>query len=296
MVVAVVCIMLATRGEIDTEILIWSFTAGIGLCVCLAVIRVRQAAGGSDGDLWRAFTDMMRETWRLRLLGFGVLLAFMAAWADKWVYWLTPDAARSAAGFVHYSPYDSVMFVAHLSAIPCYAALLLFHEFDLRSGIQTFRATLDDRSTYERIRNSVEILGKTVWSGVFSIVFMQAALTTCMVLMAPALAKALDFSFDQLLTLRVGLIAVLLHAFFYLSCAVILVCNRAQVFLILQAAFLILNLSASLIFYMRVGMSAYAFFASALIMAVVAFFAAYRALMNFDYLTFLGENDALFSR
>jgi uncharacterized membrane protein len=197
---------------------------------------------------------------------------------------------------MHYSPYDSVMFVAHLSAIPSYAALLLFHGSDLSSGVEAFRARLRDGSTYLRIRGSVEALGQTVWSGVFSIVFLQAALTTCMVLMAPALTTAFDFSFDQLLTLRVGLIAVFLHAFFYLSCAVILICNRARVFLMLQAAFLFLNLTASIVFYAELGMSAYAFFASALVMAVVSFIVAYRMLMSFDYLTFLGENDSLYCR
>jgi hypothetical protein len=43
-------------------------------------------------------------------------------------------------------------------------------------------------------------------------------------------------------------------------------------------------------------MSAYAFFASALVMAVVGFVVAFRMLMSFDYLTFLGENDSLYSK
>jgi uncharacterized membrane protein len=114
--------------------------------------------------------------------------------------------------------------------------------------------------------------------------------------MAPAFATALNFSFDQLITLRVGLIAVFLHAFFYLSCAIILLCNRARVFLLLQASFLVLNLTASFIFYNQVKMSAYAFFVSALTMAIIAFIVAYRALLAFDYLTFLGENDSFYKR
>ncbi len=296
MTVAVACIMAGTRGTIDTEFLIWSFTAGIAISVCLAVIRVRLAASGSDGDLIQALRDILGEARRLWLLGLGVLLAVMAVWADKWVYWFTPEAMRSAAGFLHYSPYDSVMFVAHISTIPTYAVLLLFHDSKLRSGVETFRARLPDGSTYGNIRGSVEALGQTVWSGLFSIVFLQAALTSAMVLMAPALAKSLDFSFVQLLTLRVGLIAVFFHAVFYLCCAVILVCNRARLFLILQAAFLVLNFAGSLGFYLHIGMSAYGIFSSALIMAVAAFFVAFRALMKFDYLTFLGENDALYKK
>ncbi|TNC74981.1 exopolysaccharide Pel transporter PelG [Rubellimicrobium roseum] len=296
MALAVAAIMLATRGRVDTETLIWSFTAGIALCVCLALIRLRRAAGGSDGNLVRALGDTRREMRRLWPLALGVLCAITAAWADKWVYWVSPGAARSAAGFAHYSPYDSVMFLAHLSAIPSYAALLVFHDSDLRGSVETFRARLGDRSTYARIRASVDALGQTVWSGVFAIVYLQAALTACMVLMAPALAAALDFSFDQIITLRVGLIAVFLHAFFYLSCAVLLLCNRTRLYLLMQAAFLALNVSASLVFQAQVGLSAYAFFISALVMSVMAFVVAHRALSKFDYLTFLGENDSFYAR
>jgi uncharacterized membrane protein len=296
MALTVACIMLATLGELDTEILIWSFTAGIALTVAFAAIRVRRSAAGSEGDMLPALSDMLREAQRLWPLGLGVLFAIMGVWVDKWVYWLTPESVRSAAGFRHYSPYDSVMFVAHLSAIPTYAAWLLFHGSDLKVSVSIFRTRLEDRSTYGRIHGAVESLGQTVWSGVFSIVFLQAALTACTVLMAPAIATALNFSFDQLITLRVGLIAVFLHAFFYLSCAIILLCNRARVFLLLQASFLVLNLTASFIFYNQVKMSAYAFFVSALTMAIIAFIVAYRALLAFDYLTFLGENDSFYKR
>jgi uncharacterized membrane protein len=289
-------IMLATRGEIDTEILIWSFTAGIAICVCFAVIRVRRVAGGNDGDFVEAARTLLAEVWRLRLLALGVELAIIAVWIDKWVFWASPVGMRSVAGFLHYSPYDSVMFVAHISAIPSYAALLMFNDGDLRRVIEVFRERLRDGSTYARIRGSIDAMSQAVWSGIFSIVFLQAALTAGMVLMAPALVKALDFNFVQFLTLRVGLIGVFLHAFFLMSCAVLLVCNRARVFLALQASFMIGNFLASLGFYHQVGISAYAFFVSSLVMAVVGFLCAYQALIRFDYLTFLGENDAFYTR
>ncbi|WP_299842508.1 exopolysaccharide Pel transporter PelG [uncultured Jannaschia sp.] len=296
MAFALTCIMLATRRGVDTEILVWSFTAGIALSVGSAMIRVRRAAAGTEGDLPRAFATLWQACRRLRPLALGVLCGIVAVWIDKWVFWLVPTSARSTAGFAHYSPYDSVMFVAHLSAVPTYAALLLFHDAKLRPAIEVFRARLQDGSTHARIRMAVDVLGRNVWSGLFSIVFLQAALTACMVMMAPAAAAALAFGFDQFVTLRIALIGVFFHAFFYLGCAVILVCNRIRTFLMLQAGFLVCNIIASPAFYLLTGMSAYAFFGSALVMAVVAFFAAYRALAAIDYLTFLGENDAFYER
>ena len=296
MMFALSCIMLATRRGVDTEILVWCFTAGIALSVATAMIRVRRVATGSGGDLSHAIATLWQGCRRLRLLAIGVLCGIVAVWIDKWVFWLAPASVRSTAGFAHYSPYDSVMFVAHLSAIPTYAALFLFHDSKIRPAMEAFRARLQEGATRTRIRGTVDDLGQLIWSGLFSIVFLQAALTACMVLMAPAIAAVLAFGFDQFLTLRIGLIGVFFHSFFYLCCAVVLVCNRAQMFLLLQAGFLACNLIASPIFYLTAGMSAYAFFGSALIMGVIAFFVAYKALGDIDYLTFLGENDTFYER
>lgn len=293
---ALVCIMLAARGQIGTEILIWSFAAGIALSSCLAMIRICQAADGQIGNPVDAIHALWAAMGKLRLVWLGVLCAIVAIWIDKWVFWATPAADHSTAGFAHFSPYDTVMFVAHLSAIPTYAALVLFHDTNLMQSVESFRSDLREGSTFNRIRRSVDSLEKTVWIGLCSILFLQGTVTACAVLMAPAAAKALGFSFDQFLTLRIGLIGVFLHCIFYLSCVVVLVCNRSLMFLLLQAGFLLCNLLASLVFYFAIGMSAYAFFTSSLIAAGVAIFVAYRSLTNLDYLTFLGENDAIYAR
>jgi uncharacterized membrane protein len=295
-VFALTCIVWATRAGISTEILIWSFAAGIVLSVCMALIRVRHAAGGQAGDTVAAAHRLWSAAGQLRMVGWGILFAIAAVWIDKWVYWVTPSAARSDAGFAHFNPYDTVMFVAHLSAIPTYAALLLFRDGDLRRGVERFRADVRDGATHARLRQTVAALSLSIWTGLFSVVFLQGTLTACAVLMAPAAATILGFNFDQILTLRVGLIGVFFHSIFFVCCAVILVCNRSLVFLLLQLGFLICNLFTSILFYVVVGFSAYAFFTSALIAAGAAFVCAYRALTSLDYLTFLGENDGIYAR
>jgi uncharacterized membrane protein len=289
------CIVAAAQGKITTEHLVWSFTSGAALCVCLAMARVRGAVHDTL-DIQGAASALIGGMWRQRDLCLGVLLAVSAVWVDKWIYWLGHDGGRSAAGYLHFSAYDSVMFVAHISVVPSYAAMLLLHEGDLRESVGRVRVAIRDAATYDAIRTTIDRLCSVVWSRIFSIVFLQAALTACMVLMAPALAKALNFSFDQFLMLRVGLIAVFLHAVFYLSCGVVLVCNRMRHFAWLQGGLFITNLVFGMGFYGFLGPSAHGFFFAALLMSVAAFFVAYKALYSFDFLTFLGENETLFRK
>ena len=295
MVFALICIMVATRGEVDTETLIWSFTSGISLSAGVAIVKVESTRGSRDTSMLSALKELLAEIQRLKFLCLAVLVAVAAVWADKWVAWLMPGGLVSNAGFLHYSPYDGIMFVAHLSAIPTYAALLLLHDSGLSRSIEAFRTTLTEGASYARIRSVITQLEHSVWSGIFSIVFIQAALTACIVLLTPIIVKSLDFSFEQFMALRVGIIGALLHSIFFLCCAVLLVCNRVKHFLILQISFLALNTIISVFIFVTIGLSAYGFFASAVIMSVASFFIAYRALANIDYLTFLGENDALYT-
>lgn len=294
MIFALFLILIATRGEFDTETLIWSFTSGISLSAGVSIIKVQSIKGFDEASLVSALINLSREIRRLGVLCIAVVIAVIAVWADKWVAWLMPGGLVSDAGFLHYSPYDGIMFVAHLSAIPTYAALLVLHDSDLSRSIETFRATLADGASYRRVRATISVLEHSVWAGIFSIVFAQATLTASVVLLTPILISSLNFSFEQFITLRVGVIGVFLYSIFFLCGSVLLICNRIAHYLILQSSFLVLNTFTSFTFFYISGLSAYGFLLSAFVMALTSFFLAHRAITNIDYLTFLGENDALF--
>ncbi|WP_207102529.1 exopolysaccharide Pel transporter PelG [Paracoccus shandongensis] len=294
MVLSVACALLAAVRAPTTEILIWSFAVGLSFCVALSIRFIQRRFPSDYGAFAQTVMDLLAQLRAGAVLCAGVLFAICGVWMDKWVFWFGPQGVRSAAGFLHSSPYDSVMFLAHLSVIPTYAALLVFHHGDLVAVIERFKAAIEARSTYGLIRARREDLEWVAWNGVGTIVSVQAAVTVGLVLMSPLLAKSLDFSFDQFLMLRVGLIGVFFHSVMFLCCALLLVANRARHFAIMQAAFLLLNLCISLVLHAVIGMSAYAFLASSLLAAAGAFYASYKALNAYDYDFFLGENDSLY--
>ncbi|MTE01483.1 hypothetical protein GIY56_14435 [Paracoccus sp. YIM 132242] len=296
MVLSVACALLAAVHAPTTEVLIWSFAAGLSLCVALSIRHVQRLFPSGYDGFAGTVGDLLRRIRDSRVLCAGVFFAICGVWVDKWVFWFGPEGARSAAGFLHSSAYDSVMFLAHLSVIPTYAALLVFHHGDLVAAIERFKAAIRSRSTHGLIRDRLAELERVSWTGIGTIAFVQGAVTVGIVLMSPLLAKALDFSFGQFLMLRVGLIGVFFHSVMFLCCALLLVANRNRHFAIMQGAFLALNGGISLVLHAAIGMSAYAFLASSLLGAAAAFYASCKALNAYDYDFFLGENDSLYPR
>ncbi|QQO43534.1 exopolysaccharide Pel transporter PelG [Paracoccus sp. MC1862] len=296
MVFSVLCTLVAASITPTTEMLIWCFIAGVLFCVTLCLRHVQLHFPSRYDAFLPTAQGLLADLRGNAVLCAGVLFAICGVWIDKWTFWFGPHSVRSEAGLLHYSLYDSVMFLAHLSVIPSYAALLVFHHGDLVAATERFKAALAARATHGVIRARIDDLERTVWSGMFTIAFVQGAITAGLILMAPLMARFLDFSFNQFLMLRIALIGVCLHGVMFLCCAMLLVANRTRHFMLIQAGFLVLNLTMSLLFYAFVGISAYAFFISSLLGALAAFYCAYRAIHDYDYLTLLGENDSLYTQ
>ena len=295
MAISVGTTMVAAPRGADIEMLVWCFTSGVVVCIGLAMSHVSTLFPRHPDRFAPAAEALWRDVQRQRHLLFGVFFALSGIWVDKWIFWFGPEGTRSAAGYLHFATYDSVMFIAHLSMIPCFAGAFLFHDRDQARAIAIFRQTLHDRATYRVVSNAVSHVGQTVWSGITRMLFIQFTIAIALVLSAPLIAQMMSFSFSQFLLLRVGLVAVLLHAVIYLSGTVLMLTGRTFHFMIVQLAFLVLNLVFGIFFAAMVGVSAYGIFASALIMALIAFFLAYRSLARYDYLVFVGENDSLYA-
>ena len=277
-----------------TEVLIWSFSAGISLCVALSMRHIQRRFACDYQTIVPTFRELLALLRRHAVLCAGVLFAICGIWVDKWVFWFSPSAARSTAGFLHSSGYDSVMFLAHLSAIPTYAGLLLFHRSDLVAAIEGFRKSLEDRATYGLLRRRIDQLERVSWSGIVTIACVQAGVTIGFVMMSPVIVDKFDFNFDQLLILRVGLIAVFFHSILFLFCTLLLVANRIRHFSLVQGGFLVSNLLLSVILQSMIGMSAYAMLASAILSAVICFRFAFMSIRAYDYQVFVTENEALY--
>ncbi|MFV0472656.1 MAG: exopolysaccharide Pel transporter PelG [Pikeienuella sp.] len=295
MVVSVLCNRAAATASPTNETMIWGFTSGIVACIALVMVYMRRLCGFDPRRLAaaaRALAAGLRRRWRLAL---GVLFALSGVWMDKWVLWLGPEGLKTTAGFLHYSAYDTVMFIAHLSIIPVFAAMMIFHEITLTRAIGAYRQTLAEGANYALLREAVERFGRTVLAGMLRISFIQAAVTTALVLMAPIIAQMINFGYAQFFMLRYGLVAIFFYSIIYINCSVLLICGRQRLFLLVQLSFLVLNLVSSIVLHRLIGVSVYPILGSAAVMCLASFAFAVQALWRYDYLMFLGENEQLYA-
>ena len=278
----------------SVDLLLWCFAAGLIFCIAQSLNHLHQRYHRSPNKIRRAIHLLRHEIWQRRVLSVAVTLALIGIWADKWAFWLSPDALRSPAGFLHFSRYDSVMFVAHLSMIPTFSNMLMLRERELSAAFKSVQRQMQDHANHQAVRQSIDTLGMTARRGGYKLLFVQATIAGILVLAAPWIAKAMSFDFQQFLVLRIALVALFLYSTFYVAGLIMLMCGRIRHFLLVQLIFVILNVTFSIIFINQAGFTAYPLFLSSLISAAVAWPLAFKSISKYDFLYLLGENESLY--
>ena len=280
----------------SVDLLLWCFAAGLIFCIAQTLNHLQYRFHRSPNRVRRAFDLLRHEIWRRRALGAGVTLALIGIWADKWAFWLSPDALRSPAGFLHFSSNDSVMFVAHLSMIPTFSNMLMLRERELSAAFKSVQRQMQDHSNHQTVRQSIAALAMAARTGGGKLLFVQATIAGMLVLAAPWIAKAMSFDFQQFLVLRIALVALFLYSTFYVAGLLMLMCGRIRHFLLVQLVFVISNAAFSIIFINQSGFTAYPLFLSSLISAILAWPLAFKSISKYDFLYLLGENESLYER
>ena len=278
----------------SVDLLIWCFAAGLIFCVAQSSNHLHQTYHGSPYKVRQAFALLRREIWRRRALGAGVTLALIGIWADKWVFWLGPGAMRSPAGFLHFSRYDSVMFVAHLSMIPTFSNMLMLREQALSAAFRSVQRQMQTHASHHAVRQAIAVLAMVARTGGYKVLFVQATIAGMLVLAAPWIAKTMSFDFQQFLVLRIALVALFLYSTFYVAGLLLVMCGRIRHFLLVQLLFVVLNIAFGIGFFGHAGFTAYPLFFSSLISAVIAWPLAFKSIAAYDFYYLLGENESLY--
>ena len=290
------CAFLAGLFASSADLAIWSFAIGTFLSVALTLGYLSRKFGKQLNELGAAMALLKKQAWVMRHLGLAVLLAVLAVWADKWFFWFGPTGERSTAGFLHYSVYDEVMFLAHLSIIPTFAGMFLLNDTEIELAIENFRQKIRNHATFATITESVTALCSVVWSGIFRIVFVQTSMTIIVVTLLLIASGSSTFEIERFVLLLITMTAVLFQSIGYLACTVLILASRTRMLLVVQFLFLMMNICGSILFYSIFGPSALAVFTSSLFFAVLAVIVGYKSLASYGYFVFLGENDSLYTR
>ncbi len=292
---AIGCALASTLGALSVEMLLWAFSLGLWISHRLMYSATVRGTWITLSGLGEALALIRKEIARCRPLFFGVLLAMLGIWADKWVFWFGPAGMVARSGFYHFAPYDSAMFIAHLSMIPTLAGWFLFQERVIEPRMRRFWDLTGQRPTCKALESDVARLQELILQGVFRILFAQTVCSAVLILLSPLVARLLAMSSVQVELLQIGIVAVLLQSLFFLCCSILILCNRSIVFFRLGLLFFALNLGLSAMFHGMLGVSAYGVFMASLVSGALSFVFAYRSLGNFLYVIFVRENDGLYA-
>ncbi|MCI4441705.1 putative membrane protein [Tibeticola sediminis] len=228
-----------------------------------------------------------RAMYRSLLLG-GTLYN-LGVWADKLVFWFTPETSEPVIGVLRASPiYDLPVFLAYLCVIPGMGVFLVKFETDFVEWYDRFYTAVRSGGSLSDIARYHDRMQETVREGVYQIIKVQAitllALTTFVVplfrwigiseLYIPLfLVQATAASFQVLLL-------AVLNVFFYL--------DRRKAVVALTAILVVLNFGLSLA-SVRLGpvFFGYGFALALLITLLIGLAMVQRLLRQLEYRTFM---------
>ncbi len=294
MLVAVAAVTAGYNWRPDLAIMLWCFSAGLGVTLFGLLARVISTFPFAVRNVAAPMAALGAAFVRYWPIALGGLFGAAGAWVDKWVVWLSPFGTTIQNNLLHAPLYDSAMFVSYLVVIPAYAAFVAHLEVKFFRNYRLFYNSILEHGTLAQIRANGRRLRDETIASLSGITVPQLLICGLVALSAPAVIELLDMQYRQVGMLRFGLIGAVFQFLFVTCSSLTLYFDRRIVFLILQACFLILNATLTWALipfganYLGLG-----FLAASAISALAAYLALARTLYRLDYLTFIANNPAV---
>lgn len=237
------------------------------------------------------FVSYFRKYWELAVFGF---VYNAAIWVDKLVMWLAADAQPSVIGLVSNPPYDSAMFLAHLTTIPALAVFVVSIETEFFEHYQKFYRAIQNHATLAEIRqNQRKIIEVLSLSG-RNILILQTIICVLAILASPALLGLLHVEAVQIGIFRLGVLGSLFQILFVFLGIVLAYFDLRHRLMQISLFYLIMNaVSSYLTLDLGFAWYGYGFFIASLAAFLLAFLICVFELRRLPYLTFVKNNSSI---
>ena len=189
--------------------------------VLLALIVLQYPAFTEGGLVSYSFLSRKKSFYSLLATG---LLNNLAIWADKFIFWMTPDTSEQIIGPLRASLiYDLPIFLAYLSIIPGMGVFLMRMETDFAEKYDQFYDAVRGGESLEKIYTLKEGMIFALRQGIYQIFKVQGMTALVLILAGPRLLDAIGISRLYLPLFNVDLVGVgmqmvllgVLNAIFY---------------------------------------------------------------------------------
>lgn len=278
----------------DAAGMAYGFACGLAVTLAGLINRIG-AAFPEDGAAFRDQLSRLFQGFRTYgYLALGALFGAAGVWADKWVFWLSPEQQTVSGGLIHAPLYDSAMFIASLVMIPSLAQFVMSLETEFFERYQKYYGTIRDHGTIDQIEEARARLESVSLEKLALITAAHLALAIVLILIAPAIVDVLNLQFRQIAILRFGALGSVFQFIFIAAVSMVVFFDRRRVYCALQFVFFVLSLVLSAV-SVRLGEDFYGagYFVAAVVASLIALIFAERTFHTLNYLTFIGNNPSI---
>jgi polysaccharide biosynthesis protein PelG len=222
------------------------------------------------------------------LMFVGVLFN-LGVWLDKFMFWFAPATGQVVIGPLRASLiYDLPVFISYLCVIPGMAVFLLRIETDFVEFYDAYYDAVRSGGTLKHIREMRDMMVRSVRTGLYEILKIQALVTLLIFAFGDKLLRLLGISTLYLPLLHIDVISASLQVLFLGGLNVFFYLDRRMVVLSLTATFVILNGLFTWITLM-IGPNAYGygFAVSLMVVILLTMFLLDRRFKSLEYETYM---------
>lgn len=269
------------------------FNLGLGFVLASLIALVFVEYPSEVKDVFKVLT-YFKKYWEIAL---GYFLYTVALWADKWIMWFAPEAARLPNNMIMYPEYDSAMFISYLTIIPVMAMFLLSQETVFFESYLRYYQGIQEHDPLSKIKVHHEEMLKTIAYLSRNLVFLQAFVALVVILFAPKIFEVLGINLIQIGMFRYGVLGASFQIMTLLMMITLTYFDYRKGALYISIVFLITNTLLTLI-TLRLGIAyyGYGFFMASLVSFLFGGVLMENYLRNLPFHTFVSQNIERFFR
>jgi len=261
------------------------FAAGHGVMFFAMLVKILRQYPSEKILAWE-FLSAKKVHPELALTG---LFFNVAAWADKFIFWLNPVTSEKLIGPIRYSVvYDIPIFISYLSLIPGMAVLFVRVETDFAEAYEAYFAAVTKGAPLAEVRRLRGELVGAARAAVYDIFRVQGLAVAVLLLAAHKVLALFGIPAFYVYLFRVDIVAVGFQVVLLGIFTILFYLDYRKLVLYLTITFAALNIGLSLV-SLRLGPRFYGFgFATAVALtAILSLAALSKKLERLDYETFM---------
>jgi uncharacterized membrane protein len=257
----------------------------LGQALILFWILARLMVEFPSAKLWdRDFTSHFRKFWDLMLIGFVFNLAI---WADKFVFWIAPDARLIIPWFKTHDLYEGPVFLSYLTIVPTLALFLLKMETRFYEHYKSYYGKIIGKKSMATILQEKDLMIGVLKESMREVLIIQGGITFLCLVFTPGLAKMANLVPLQIPLLRITLIGAFLQVLLSINIIILFYFDQRRCVLAVTMLFLASNAGFSFL-STRLGIQfyGYGYTYACLISLLLAFYLLNTKVRDLEYITF----------